>query len=168
MRSEPKVDKIDRLIWLYNLGLEVELYSSFNYKEFGDRGEKYLEEEWGKERFEKEKRNGAFKNISYIQKATQEIVRIGLWINKKLTVEKLSKEVENKDTLAIGKTVHEWLEGNYINGTSHYILVIKENSPEMWKVHDPGLPGIKYRKIQQKINNHSMLEDILLVRGKRK
>lgn len=59
------------VVWLYNLGLNVELFSEFNYKNFAEEGELYLKKEWDSERFNKEKDNGSFKGITEIQEASK-------------------------------------------------------------------------------------------------
>lgn len=90
---------------------------------------------------------------------------LNLWRNKFLQPEVLQKALEDKNTFAVGKTVYEWLNGEYVDGNSHYVLIIKEYSPGKWRVHDPGLPGIANRKVPQNINGQNIFGDILLVRG---
>ena len=157
--------------WLDELGLKTLLFckaSSFNYKFFANDREKYLKQKWPKERYQKEKDNGAFKNIDQVQNASKIMVSKKLWIPKRLNDDELSKKIEDDQTLAIGKTIHQWLSGIYTDGSPHYVLIQKRYSPTQWKVHDPGLPPLENRKVPVTINCHSIFGDILVVCGPRK
>ena len=63
------------VIWLNELGLNVKLYSEFDYERFINEGEKYVRELKGEDIFNHEKRNGSYQNISLIQEACSKIVK---------------------------------------------------------------------------------------------
>lgn len=154
------------VIWLGSLGLEVKLYcpqEKFNYKDFSKEGLDYLRRCWNRERFEREDRAGAFKNISFVQDSSTEMVARGLWVGEAISSDLLAKRLEDKNYLAIGKTVYEWLSGKP-GKTSHYIVVIKKYSPSKWRVHDPGLPPQADRKVPINFNGNPIIGDVLLVR----
>jgi len=153
-------------IWLHRLGLNVTLYSKFNYEEFALGGEEYLKKIWDNDKFVNEQKNGSLKNILLIQKVTKELISADLWKNEELSIKNLKSELGNKNTFAIGKTIYEWLNGQDILGTPHYVLVKKEYAPGIWSINDPGLPGIENRKIQQTIGTRSILLDTLLIKAK--
>lgn len=156
------------VVWLNELGLKVHLYlpaTIFDYEVFSQKGTDYLKEKWKEDRFEREEKAGALKNISIIQKSTKEMVEKGFLKKERLGVKQLTDKLEKSKNLAIGKTVYTWLAGNYTLGNSHFVLVIKKYSTTMWRAHDPGLPPHENRKVPLKINNHSIFGDIVLIEG---
>jgi hypothetical protein len=153
------------VVWLNKLGLKAKVYSRFDYKRLYKEGEEFMKEFKGETVYLHEKANGTYKNLSLIQGSCKEMVKLGLYKERMMSKDELAVELNDKNTLAIGKTVYEWLAGRYIMGNSHFIVVIKEYTPGVWRINDPGLPEIKDRKVQQTINNHDILGDILLVRG---
>ncbi len=158
--------------WLDELGLRVELFcpsSGFSYKTFAEKGDQYLKQKWFIERYDREKNSGALKNISKVQNASKAMVSKGLWAPKRLDEDKLTQILNNNEALAIGKTIHEWLSGNYVRrGTGHYVLIQKRYSPSQWRIHDPGLPAVKNRKVSLTINDRSIFGEALVVYGHKK
>ncbi len=152
--------------WLDDLGLEVELYSPFDYGRLAEEGIEYIKE-FKKEAFEAEERSGSYKNISEIQQSTKKIVHRKLWKNELLSSNRLAQLLASKSSLAIGKTLYEWVEGiaNPTTMTSHYVLLIKEYDLAKWRVHDPGLPGKPDRKIAKTLNGTPIFGDILVIHG---
>ena len=153
------------LVWLSNLGLDVRLYptSGFLYQRLADEGEIYLRECLGENYFIQE-RNGAFKNLIFLQETTRKMIAKGLCDNDSISTENLESELANDNVLAVGKTVYEWLDRNQ-GSTGHYVVLIKKYSPGVWKVHDPGLPHKENRKIAQEFEGRCMLGDVMLVKG---
>ena len=152
------------VVWLDKLGLDVKLYSPADYKRIGIEGLEYLKELKGK-MYEVEEKRGEYKYLPEVQIAIKEMISSNLWIDKMLSVEELRNELKDQDTLAIGKTIYEWLDGNYIAGKSHFITIVKEYSSEVWLIQDPGLPKKQDRKVNQYINGHSILGDIILIKN---
>jgi len=153
------------VVFLDNLGLDVKLYSKFDYGEFAENGEEFLKATWDANRFATEKSSGALDNILLIQKAAQEMRDRDLWSASPLANDELRLELESGNTFAIAKTVYEWLDNQYVNGTPHFILIIKEYGAGTWRIHDPGIPGKQDRKVPQRINNHDIFGDLLIVKG---
>jgi hypothetical protein len=151
--------------WLNELGIKAQLYSSFDYEQFASQGESYMKAVRGEQAYLKDKAVGAYNNIPFVQEATKQIIKENLFIKKHLSVEELTNMLSDEKTLAIGKTVWEWMDNNYIEGVQHYVLTIKKYSPGMWKIHDPGLPPKPERKINATINNHPILLDVIVVSG---
>jgi len=152
------------IVWLHTLGLDVKLYSPADYERIASEGLKYLKELKG-EMYEVEKNRGEYKYLPEIQISIKEMIANNLWVNKMLGIEELKMELKNENTLAIGKTVYEWLDGIYIAGKSHFITLVKEYSPGVWLIQDSGLPKKQDRKTNQYINDHSILGDIILIKG---
>jgi len=154
------------VVWLNQLGLDVKLYSPGDYERIGKEGLKYLKESKG-QYFELEKKRGDYQYLPEIQIAIREMLNKNLWVKESLSIEKLRGELKNKQTLAIGKTIMEWLDGKYIEGTAHFVTVVKEYSPMVWLVQDPGGRNpVPNRKVNQYINNESIFPgDIILVKG---
>lgn len=148
--------------WLNELGLKVKLYSKFDYLQFADMGEMYLKE-FKREAFEIEKRNGSYQNINTIQKYSNLMINNHLWVYKKMEIENLCKLLSKPNTLAIAKTVYQFLDGSNPNTVSdpvsHYIIIIKEYNYHQLLIHDCGLPPKPNRKIAKNI----LFGDILLI-----
>jgi len=153
------------VIWLHNLGLKVHFYSEFDYKKFSDDPESHLKEAWSHNRYNLELINGSLKNLAKIQKSAHEMLEANLWTKKSLSTEEIVLELKQTNKLVIGKTFHHWLNGEYVDTHPHYILILKEYSPGKWAIHDPGLPPIKNRKVENTINNNSITDDVLIVEG---
>lgn len=151
------------VVWLNSLGLDIKLYSPFDYKRLIDEGLVYLKE-FKKEAYDIEEKRGEYNFLPDIQTAANVMIRKNLWIDERLDVEKLEELLEDQNTLCIGKTVYEWLDGNYIMGNSHFVVVVKKYASGKWLIQDPGLPIKENRKIDQFINNHSILGDIILIK----
>lgn len=153
-------------VWLHDLGLKVELYSPMDFKRFVDEGEVYMKDIKGEGRFNFEKDRGVYDLLPEIQDASKQMIGAGLWRQEFLSREALAKELLDENTFAIGKTGHELLSGFMVpEPTSHYVVVIKEYSPGTWKIHDPGLPGIKNRKVPQTLpGGLEVLQEILLIK----
>lgn len=151
------------VVWLHELGLDVKLYSLFDYKRFSEEGEAYMKEFRSEEAYLKEKQNGAYDNAHLIQLSCQKMIGYCLWEQSQLSKENLEIELENESTFAVGKTLYEWLDGRQGN-SSHYVTVIKKYAPGVWRAHDPGLPGKENRKIPQVFSNQNIFGDILLVK----
>lgn len=152
--------------WLDELGLQIKLYSPFPYDQLILEGEKFMKKFKGEAVYEYEKQNGSYKNLPLIQKSAELMITRKLWEQNKLNNSDLAQLLKNEQVLAIGKTVYEWLSGNYLpleKLHSHYVLIIKEYSPGIWKVHDPGLPPAPERKVSNTINNHDIFGDILVI-----
>ena len=91
-----------------------------------------------------------------------------LWVNKHISKNDLVQILTNNESLAIGKTFSEWLSGNCVeDGTTHFVLVIKEYNSGMWKIHDPGLPPKPERKVNQLINNRDIFGETLIIYGRK-
>lgn len=154
--------------WLDELGLKTQLFlpdSLFNYATFANEGEKYLRKQWPLEKYQKEENNGALKNIDKVQNACKVLVSKKLWTPDKLDDRTLSTMLEDCNTLAIGKTIYEWLSGNYVNGNPHYVLVVKQYRPGQWRIQDPGRPPKEDKIVSATINGNSIFSDILVVFG---
>jgi len=156
------------VVWLDQLGLYVKLYSIGDYERIETEGLKYLKE-LKEQYFELEKKRGDYKYLPEIKVAISEMRNKNLWVKESLSVEKLRDELKGEQTLAIGKTVWEWLGGRYIEGPTHFVTVVKEYSPMVWLVQDPGGPThIPNRKVNQYINNETIFPgDIILIKGKK-
>ena len=152
------------VVWLHELGLDVRLYSSFDYRRFSQEGESYMKEFKTEEMYLKEKQNGAYDNLPLVQLAYQKMMSCDLLEQSQLSKENLEIELESEHTFAVGKTIHEWLDGRP-GLSSHYVVVIKKYAPGVWRVHDPGLPGRENRKIPQSFNEYNIFGDVLLVKG---
>ncbi|MGA2911530.1 MAG: hypothetical protein ABSE17_02740 [Candidatus Levyibacteriota bacterium] len=152
------------VVWLNSLGLNVKLYSPFNYNRLVNGGLAYLKE-FKKDIYDLEEKRGEYKFLPEIQKAAKEMVDRKLWIDQLMKIEDLENQLSKQNTLCIGKTIYEWLDGHYIAGTSHFIVVVKKYSSGIWLIQDPGLPMVGNRKVNQSINNHSILGDIILVKN---
>lgn len=149
--------------WLNEKGLKVKLYSPFDYNRLVVEGENYIRE-FKKEIYHKEKIEGHYNHLNKIQKAAKIMINNKLWEQKKLSIDELNNLLLADNTLAIAKTIHEWLDGNSIAGTSHYVTVIKQYQPGQWLIHDPGLPPKPRRKVSQLINqNLNIFGDILTI-----
>ncbi|HSX49148.1 MAG TPA: hypothetical protein VLE44_02720 [Candidatus Saccharimonadales bacterium] len=153
------------VVWLKKLGLDIKLYSLFDYDQLVTGGDVFLKKNWDPDRYEREKDTGALKNLDFVRKETSKMMLGNLWVKEKLEVDILSKKLENNKTLAIGKTIYEWLDGNYNNGTgtAHYVVLIKEFDVNQWLVHDPGLPPKDWRIVPKYINNDSVFSDIMII-----
>jgi hypothetical protein len=156
--------------WLDDLGFKVKFFCppSFSYFEFISKGDEYMEKFKGKAVYEYEKQNGSYEDISFIQKSAELMIKRKLLEQRILSNSDLAQLLKNEQVLAIGKTAHEWLSGNYPpleELHSHYVLIIKEYSSEKWKVHDPGLPPVSERKVNKTIHNHNIFGDILVIYG---
>lgn len=158
----------ETVVWLDNLGLKTKLYSSFDYEQFIEKGIDYLRKFKKGEAFEIEERRGDYKYIPQIQRAAQKMIHSKLWIKNILGVTELRELLSNPNVLAIGKTIYEWLDGKYMAGSSHFVTVVKEYSPGMWLIQDPGLPIKSNRKVSQYINNHSIFGDLIIIEGFKK
>jgi hypothetical protein len=157
--------------WLDKLGLKVKLYlpaSLFDYKKFSEKGKGYLNTHWSEERYLRERNSGSLQNIDRVQNFSKIMVKKKLWTSKRLSDDELTNKLKDEQTLAVGKTIHEWLSGNYTSGSAHYVLIQKRYSEAQWKIHDPGLPPYENRKVVVSINGHSMFGDILVVSGLKK
>ena len=152
------------VVWLDKLGLDVKLYSPADYGRIAAEGLKYLKELKGK-MYEFEEKRGEYKYLPEVQIAIKEMISKNLWTDKMLNVEELRNELKDINTLAIGKTIYEWLDDKYIAGISHFITLVKEYSSGVWLIQDSGLPMKRDRKVNQYINNHSILGDIILIKG---
>lgn len=139
--------------WLYELGLNVKLISPFRYDELALRGEEYLRDFKGDTIFQKEKNEGQYNNLDKVKEACEVMVKNNLWVNSKMSISELSNFLNIADNVAIAKTVHEFLSGNAVAETSHFVTVMKEYKPGEWLIHDPGLPPIERRKVKQVIGN---------------
>lgn len=149
--------------WLFEKGLDVKLISPFEYDKLATEGEQYLRSFKGPI-FDKEMSEGQYKFLDKVREASKQMVENHLWVNKKLTIEELKIELKDEKTLAIGKTIHEFLDGIAIAGTPHFVTIIKEYSVGTWLINDPGLPGIERRKVPQTIgDNIAIFGDIVLV-----
>lgn len=149
--------------WLNEKGLTAKLYSPFDYTRFVAEGEEFMKEV-KKDYYFKEKNEGQYNNLDQIQKAAELMVRNKLWEQKRLSIHELASILIDDNTLAIAKTIHEWLDGNAIAGSSHYVSVIKQYQPGKWLIHDPGLPPRERRKVDQIINGDlNIFGDILLI-----
>lgn len=152
------------VVWLDYLGLKVKLFSPFDYPRLIREGEGYLREFKGEDIFNYERSKGSYLNLDQIRKSAEEMIKKNLWVNRLMEIDELTKLLVNNSCLAIGKTIHEWLSNNFVKqGTQHYILFLEANNNQKWIVHDPGKPLIKYREIQQLINNYYIYGDILLI-----
>lgn len=139
--------------WLHEVGLNVSLISPFRYDELALRGEEYLKDFKGDTFFQKEKSEGQYNNLDKVIEASKVMIKNKLWINAKMSISELSTFLKEEKNIAIAKTVHEFLSGNAVAGTSHFVTVIKEYRPGEWLIHDPGLPPIERRKVNQVITN---------------
>lgn len=151
--------------WLDKLGLNVKLYSPFDYSRLVCEGELYLREFKGEDIFDYEKRKGSYLNLDKIRKSADYIITNNLWINRQIKFQEIIQFLKNKNCLIIGKTVHEWLDNNYIKGAQHYVLIIEPGSSDHLIVHDPGKPLKEYREINSSINNHLIFGDALIIQG---
>ena len=151
------------IVWLNSLGLKVKLYSIFNYAEFASKGEEYLLQFKGQVVFSHEKSNGAYNQINKIRESTKEMISKGYWVNKILEDFEIRSFLSKQNNLALGKTVYEWLEGKFIIGASHYVLILESDQNNDWIVHDPGKPLKKYRLVHPKINDQKIFGDIVLI-----
>lgn len=150
--------------WLSSLGLDVCLYSPFKYDRLVKEGIDYMKE-FKKQYFDMEFQRGDYKYLNEIIIGVSKMIDSGLWINESIPTDTLVHKLRNENTLAIGKTIYEWMSGSYIAGTSHYVTMIKEYSPTEWLINDPGLPPVERRKISKWINNHDIVGEVLLIRS---
>jgi hypothetical protein len=151
------------VVWLAELGLNVELYSPFNYKRFANEGLAYLRE-FKKDAYIIEEERGEYKYLPEIQVFAKKMVSKKIWVDKMLSVEELRDELKNEKTLAIGKTIYELLDRRF-GITSHFIVLVKEYSSGVWLIQDSGLPMRQDRKVDQYFNNDSILGDTILIKG---
>lgn len=150
--------------WLNELGLNVKLVSPFRYDELALSGEEYLKSFKGDVIFQKEKDEGQYNNLDKVKEASELMVKNNLWTNARMGISELSDFLNDENHLAIAKTVHEFLSGNAVAGTSHFVTTIKEYRSGEWLVHDPGLPPIERRKVKQIIaNGLEIFGDIITV-----
>lgn len=158
------------VIWLSSLGLDVCLYTPGDY-EIISKGDKecteYLRNIKG-DLYNLENSRGDYKYIEEIREASKIMIKNNLWRKESLDDIKLSQILNDDNSLAIGKTVHQWLGGNFerLNPTTHWITIIKEFSSEIWRINDPGLPPIENRTIQKQIQGNRILGEILLIKSK--
>lgn len=143
--------------WLDDLGLSIKIYSTFDYEAFSKKGLKFLEETWDPERFRREKEAGSFANIPSIQSKAKKMIKKGLWINKNLSDNKISKLLKERNVLVLAKTIYELLDGN-LGSTAHYVVLI-EGQKGKWVLHDPGLPPSPNRIVSKKYKTQSILGD---------
>ncbi len=155
---------VPTVVWLNELGLEVSFFSRLNYEELSNRGEEYLRELKGDILYNHEHQNGAYLNFASIQESSKTMIELGLWNNQNLSVAELSSSLEASNTLAISKTVYEWMDGRQ-GLTGHFVLVLKQYKPGEWLVHDPGLPQKENRKVNQLINGENIFSEVLLIKG---
>lgn len=155
------------VVWLNELGLRAVLITPpfFDYKRLLKEGESYMKEFKGEENYLIEEANGTYAHMPEIQKSVEVMINKKLLQSRMLTDTELKRELREQNTFAILKTVHEWLDGNSSGRTSHYVLAIEEYSNKKWRVHDPGLPGIKDRKIRKKLNGKNIYGEVLLIKG---
>jgi hypothetical protein len=157
------------VIWMDKLELTVNLFSTFDYANFGKRGESFLKENWNDWKYEFEKNTGALKNLSFVQQAAVEMVARKLWTKEVIDQNYLAKVLKSEKNLAIGKTIYELLDGNSkpTVSHSHYVVLVKEYSFHNWLVNDPGLPEKAGRVVPKIIDNRSIFNDVLLIEGKK-
>ncbi len=157
--------------WLNSLGINTKLYSLFDYNRLGEEGEDYLKE-FKKAAYQIEKAAGSYENLAEIQEYTGKMITNKLWVNERMDVDRLAKLLLNEETLAIGKTIHEILDGTTISQvekpTSHYVVIIKEYNYQQWLVHDPGLPAKPSRKISKTSGGQNLFGDIVVLTKKTK
>lgn len=153
------------ILWLDKLGLNVKLYmpSIFDYENLAKHGLAYIRKLKPHDAFDMEIKRGDYTYITDIQKAAQLINKSKLLVKTTLEIDELEKILENEKSLAIGKTMHEWLDGRYIKGTNHYAVIVKKYSPGRWRIEDPGPPFYPDRKVDQVINNNTMFPAELIV-----
>jgi hypothetical protein len=153
------------VVWLDGLGLDVRLYvpKIFSYEKLAKDGLEYIRKIVPHAGFEMMLKRGDYEYISDIQESTQKVLESKLLVNNALGIEKLEKILENEKSLAIGKTMHEWLDGNDKVGTNHFAVIVKCYSPGKWLIEDPGLPFRPDRKVNQFINNKPMFPAELIV-----
>jgi len=152
--------------WLSEVGLDVKLYSICEYDKLIDSGEEYLKTLKG-QFFDKEKNEGQYKYLDKVIEASKQMIDKKLWINKQMSIEELKINLDNEKTLAIAKTIYEFLDGRAIAGNPHFVTVIKEYRPGEWLIHDPGLPGVERRKVSQIIEGGvKIFGDIVLISEK--
>ncbi|OGM88270.1 hypothetical protein A2573_02535 [Candidatus Woesebacteria bacterium RIFOXYD1_FULL_43_18] len=155
------------VVWLDNLGLKVKLCipNSFDYKEFASDGLKYLRKILPPTSFNMMSKRGDYTYLPDIQKSAQKILDSKLLVDKAMEIDKLEKILENEKSLAIGKTMHEWLDNRYTVGTNHYAVIVKKYSPGKWLIEDPDLPFHPDRKVNQLINNQPMFPELIVIYG---
>ena len=61
------------VVWLQEIGLDVVLFSQFDYKRFAEQGEGFYKEFKGELAYQHEVQNGSVKNLKEIQKASQQV-----------------------------------------------------------------------------------------------
>jgi hypothetical protein len=153
--------------WLNNLGLDVKLYwnsKNFDYKSFALYGTSYLKKQWSSERFDWEEQHGAYKNIDFVQEKAKEMVNKNIYVGKRLSTALLLKFLGNQESLAVAKTIYQWLSGDYVLGDGHFVVVIDSPKPGFWRINDPGLPEMPNREISSKIKDHPVFLDTLLIK----
>lgn len=155
--------------WLSSLGFEVSLYTPGNYDSLSIDGIEYLKTIKG-DIFEFEEARGDYKYIDELQEASKLMIKNNLWIKESLSDIRLAQALTDNYTLAIGKTVSQWLSGYYEtnNPTTHWVNVINEFSQGIWRINDPGLPPIQNRTVQKMINgNRILIGEILLITSRK-
>ncbi|HVX58762.1 MAG TPA: hypothetical protein VG964_03445 [Candidatus Saccharimonadales bacterium] len=132
---------VEALPRLADMGLDVRMIESFDYRRYLDEGEDYLKGKYSQEQLDWHYKNS---NIREMQR----------WIPSFL--DKIKHEVRTpslKDIdglLAEKRLIFVTLNSRRLNGrggfVSHAILVIDKEGDE-YIVHDPGLPPKPYRRI---------------------
>ncbi|HOX95979.1 MAG TPA: hypothetical protein PLI45_01230 [Candidatus Woesebacteria bacterium] len=153
------------VVWLNSLGFDVCFYSEGDYERVAKEGIEYLKEIKGTF-FNLENERGDYKYMNEVQDATKEMLSKDLWKKEKFDDSQLSEALKNDNCLAIGKTVHQWLDGyiETINPSQHWIILIQEFSPDIWRINDPGLPPIQNRTVYKQINGIRIVGEILLIK----
>ncbi len=124
----------------------VKLISNLDYREFAKNAEKYFKEinknmpEW----FELQKAH-ASPTFSKEQNAAQELIKLGLYSQKILTLKEFEDLLKNNILIAVvdaGQLASEsWHAG-------HFVLVYSSNGK--FTIHDPGLPPKKAWRVDKK------------------
>lgn len=154
--------------FLHDQGLKVKLITPFSCNKLVTQGEEYIEQFKGSTVFAREKAEGQYTHLDKIREAAKDLIKNHLWEEKRMSLSDIASFLASDNNLIIAKTVHEWLSGNLVMGTSHFVTVIKEYNYLQWLIHDPGLPPKERRKVTKSLGSvTNILGDIITIEGMR-